>query len=79
MAINQLYPNHGNPRMAAGGPLAGNILKCALKPIDPKTYAQPLTTDQVERLKAIFPQGVCDYSRTGIEQQAATGTWLRYQ
>jgi len=31
---DQLYPVHGDPRIAAGAPLAGDILKCALKPID---------------------------------------------
>ena len=76
---NQLYPNHGNPRMAADGPLVGNTLKCALKPINPKDYSQSLTPDRLGRLKTIFPQGVCDHSVPGIEQKLTTKVWLRYQ
>jgi hypothetical protein len=75
---NQLYPAHTDPRMVAGGPLTDDILKCALKPVDPKDYSQPLTPDQIAGLKAVFPQGVCDYSRPGIAQQLVDGVWHRY-
>jgi len=75
---SQLYPAHGDPRIAAGAPLANDILKCALKPLNPKDYTQPLTTDQLARLKAIFPNGVCDFSRPGVEQQNTKATWLKY-
>jgi hypothetical protein len=63
---NRIYPNHGNPRVAAGAPIAGDILKCALKPLDPSDYPQPLKPDQINRLQATFPIGVCDYSRPGV-------------
>ena len=75
---NQVYPAHGDPRIAAGAPLANDILKCALKPVDPKDYQQALTGDELMRLKAIFPEGVCDYSRPGVKQGALEETWLRY-
>jgi hypothetical protein len=29
-------------------------------------------------LKAIFPLGVCDYSRRGVNQKPLAGTWLSY-
>ena len=29
----------------------------------------PLTAEQLERLKAVFPEGVCDYTRPGIGQE----------
>jgi hypothetical protein len=74
----QLYPLHGNPRLAAGEPLREDVLKCRLKPLDPSEYPQPLTADQVLRLSAIFPQGVCDYSRRGVGQQIIKDTWLSY-
>jgi hypothetical protein len=74
---NQLYPPHADPRIAAGGPLADDILKCELKPIDQKDYKQPFTTDQQARLKAVFPKGVCDYSRPGVEQRRVSGSWKR--
>ncbi len=73
-----LFPIHGDPRIAAGAPLAGDILKCALQPVDPKDYASPMTADQVKRLRRIFSSGVCDYSRPGIAQQKAPATWRRY-
>ena len=46
--------------------------------MDPREYPQPLTADQVRRLRAIFPQGVCDYSRRGVGQQLVKDTWLSY-
>jgi hypothetical protein len=75
---NDLYPAHADPRMVAGAPLRDDILKCALKPVDLKDYNQPLTPEQVGRLKAVFPQGVCDYSRQGVGQQRVDGVWHRY-
>jgi hypothetical protein len=75
---NQLYPPHGDPRIAAGQPLTDDILKCALKPVSPKDYVHPLTEDQGARLKALFPQGVCDYTRPGIGQGPLQKTWQKY-
>lgn len=75
---NDLYPAHADPRMAAGAPLTDDILKCALKPVDPKDYSQPLTPDQIAKIQGVFPQGVCDYSRPGIAQQRVDGVWHRY-
>ncbi len=74
----QLYPASANPRIAAGAPLADDVLKCSLRPIDPGAYRQSLSAEQLARLKAVFPQGVCDYSRPGIEQQNAHPPWRRY-
>jgi hypothetical protein len=74
----QLYPLHANPRIAAGEPLANDRLKCKLKPVDARDYTQPLTADQLQLLKAVFPKGVCDYRRRGVEQQLLRATWLSY-
>jgi len=71
-----LYPTHANPRIAAGEPLANNILKCQLKPVDAGDYARLLTDDQLGRLRSVFPDGVCDYRQPGVEQQLVTDTWL---
>ena len=75
---NQLYPPHADPRIAAGGPLTDDILKCELKRIDLKDYKRPFTMDQMTRLKAVFPKGVCDYSRPGVEQRRVSESWRRY-
>jgi hypothetical protein len=53
---NQLYPPHADPRLASGGPLADDVLKCVLKPVDLRDYKQTLTSDQVSRLKTNLPQ-----------------------
>lgn len=69
---------YADQRIAIGGPLAGNILKCQLKPIDNKDYTQPLSAGELTRISAVFPQGVCDYSKPGIGQQMPTGPWQKY-
>lgn len=72
------FPLAGDPRTAAGADLASTTLKCELRPVDPARYEVELTDEQLERLEAIFPDGVCDYSRPGIGETDLDGTWLRY-
>lgn len=73
---NGFYPAHGDARMVAGSPVANDIVKCRLKAIDPREYAQPLTAEQLRRLSTIFPDGVCDFSRPGVKQGLLKKTWL---
>jgi hypothetical protein len=75
---NGFYPAHGDPRIAAGAPLANDILKCSLKPLRLEDYRRPLSGEQVERLKAVYPQGVCDYSRPGVAQSSSPQPWRKY-
>jgi hypothetical protein len=75
---NGYYPSHADPRVAAGAPVANDVLKCQLKPIDPDDYRQPLTDAHLQRLQVAFPSGVCDYTRPGVGRQPMIGTWLRY-
>ncbi len=72
------YPVHSDPRFVAGEPLIGNILKCALTPVDASTYKVPFTDAQVTRLKSIFSTGVCDWTKPGIGQQPSAGTWQTF-
>jgi len=74
----KLYPQHADPRIVAGGPVAGDILKCALRPVADTGYPQPLTAKQIQRLKAVFPDGVCAYDRPGIGKEVTRTTWQRY-
>jgi len=67
-SCEKLYPVYSNTRHEADGPLAANVLKCQLKPIALSDYQVPLTPKQQDRLKTIFREGVCDYSRLGINQ-----------
>jgi len=63
---------HSSPRQVAGGPLVENILKCQLKPLNVSDYAPAtFTGPQVARLQAVFPGGICDWSKPGVGQQEA--------
>jgi Tannase-like family of unknown function (DUF6351) len=62
------YPVYSNVRKEAGGPLAANILKCQLKPIDPGDYKVAFSPAEMTRLQKIFPGGVCDWSKPGVGQ-----------
>ncbi|HEX7841363.1 MAG TPA: DUF6351 family protein [Kofleriaceae bacterium] len=63
---------HSSPRQVAGGPVAENIFKCQLRPIDRADYNPVgLTDDQFNRLKAVFVDGVCDFGKPGVGQQPA--------
>jgi len=72
---NRLYPSWSTPRMIAGEPLANNVLKCQLKPIDASDYDGRLTESDLAELKHIFPAGVCDYSKPGVGQAPTRSTW----
>ena len=63
-----LFPVYSNTVKEAGGPLAGNILKCQLKPIDPRDYTVTFTAAEMARLQQIFATGVCDWSKRGVSQ-----------
>lgn len=65
---------HSSPRQVAGGPVAENVLKCQLRPINRADYNPiGLSDAQFNRLKAVFPDGVCDFAKPGVGQQPAIG------
>jgi hypothetical protein len=74
----QLYPSASYPREVAGAPIAADIVKCQLKAVDSADYTVSFAPAELARLRRIFPTGVCDWSRPGVEQQKLTGTWLRF-
>ena len=77
-ACNRLYPSHANPYIAAGEPVSNDVVKCVLKPVDPKDYAVTFTAAEMQTLRSVFPEGVCDYAKKGVEQQPLMGTWLSF-
>ena len=77
-ACNQLYPSNSFPREVAGADIAADIIKCQRKAPKQSDYAVAFTTAQWSRLQAIFPTGVCDWSKPGYEQQDLEGTWLTF-
>lgn len=66
-----------SPRQVAGGPIAEDVFKCQLKPLDfdSSDYeGVTFTNEQKDRLKAVFPTGVCNWDRPGVGQEKAI-TW----
>lgn len=72
---NQLYPAFSTPRMVAGEPLTNDVLKCHVKRIDMRNYSVAFKPAEESQLRSIFPQGVCDYSRPGVEQEPTEIIW----
>ncbi len=75
-ACHDLYPSNSFPREVAGADVAADIIKCQTKPPRQSDYAVSFTATQWSRLQAIFPSGVCDWSKPGDEQQEPIGTWI---
>jgi hypothetical protein len=65
---NALFPSYTFPRYVAGGPLAANKHKCQLQPIDVSDYDVIFTGAELTRLHSVFPDGVCDWSKRGVNQ-----------
>jgi len=67
-----VYPYGATPRMAAGGPLAEDVFKCQLRPLDRDDYngaVPPMSDAQFARLQKAFPDGVCDFTKPGVGYQ----------
>ena len=61
-------PNAVSPRPRQSPPqrLAADNLKCQTKGVDRRDEAASFTDDEMKRLKAIFPDGVCDWTKKGV-------------
>lgn len=77
-ACNRLFPIYADPRIVAGGPRAGDVLKCQLKPVATADYNVTFTPSELARLNTIFPSGVCDWSKPGVNQSLPDGVWLSF-
>ena len=75
----QIYPSASFPREVAGSSVASDIIKCTVKPVQAADYKAQFTADELARLKKIFPDGVCDWSKPGVGQQKLAGTWLKFE
>ncbi|HEU5033158.1 MAG TPA: DUF6351 family protein [Mycobacteriales bacterium] len=69
---------YGTPRIGADGPLADDTLQCQFKPLRKSDYPVTFTAAQWSRLEKVFPAGVCDYSKPGVDQRGAKA-WMTYQ
>ena len=73
-----LYPSSPGPREVAGAPLASDVIKCVLRPIDMADYEATFTDEQEAELRQIFPGGVCDWAEPGVGQADLAGTWQSF-
>ena len=73
--INRKYDE--GTREAAGGPLASDVLACSLHPLRRSSFSVAFTNAQWTSLRATFPDGVCNWIKSGLEQQP-TIPWLTY-
>lgn len=66
------------PRVVAGEGLETDLNKCRLKELQRSEYP-PSQLDAVAwaKLQRAFPDGVCDWSRPGVDQQGAV-PWMTY-
>lgn len=71
---HELYPTFTSPRIVAGGPLASDVITCRRTSPDQAGYPA-MTTEQWDRLREVFADGVCDYGRPGVDEAPMGGTW----
>jgi hypothetical protein len=75
---NTQLPGFPFPRYVAGAPLEIDVIKCQLRAIKPTDYVEAFTPAEMTRLRAIFPTGVCDWSKPGVAQTDPLSTWITY-
>lgn len=75
---NDYYPSFPSPRIVAGSSVAGDVIKCQLKPIETAGYQAKFSSTQASRLQQIFPGGVCDWTQPSLYQEALQ-TWWSYK
>ena len=67
------------PAMVAGESVATDVQRCQLKPMRQSDYYPITFTDQEwAALEQVFPGGVCDWGKPGVDQRP-TIAWLTYQ
>lgn len=71
------YPPHSLPINRAGAPIDSIIAKCQTKPLNAADFGSP-NQNQLDRLNAIFPNGICDYSKSGVNEGPVTGTDISF-
>lgn len=74
-ACTELFPTFKSTRIVAGGPIEGGIFKCHTQSVDQAVASGAYgswvpTAAQVNRLKQIFPDGVCDWNLGDVGRPA---------
>ncbi len=75
-----VVPVYGTPRTVAGDAITTDTNKCQLKPLNRgDNYGLvPFSDAQWAQMRTLFPDGVCDFGKPGVSQQA-TIPWQTYQ
>lgn len=74
-----LQTRFATPRMVAGESVATDQEKCQLQPLNESSYYPiTFTATQWAEMQQIFPGGVCDWSKPGVDQRP-TIPWQTYQ
>ncbi len=65
------FPIHSTSRIIAGGPITNDVYKCHLESLEQAVadgdYGEWSPSDsELERLREIFPDGVCDWSKRSV-------------
>ena len=75
-AVVDLY---ASPRIEAGMPFTDDVMRCQRKPLRAADYLPAVfTPDQWAQLQQTYPDGVCDYSKPGVDV-TPTVPWLTYE
>jgi hypothetical protein len=75
---NKTYPVHLEPRLIAGAPVANDVMKCQLKPVNFADYKVKFSSAQQAKMKKIFADGVCDWSKPSVSYSLIKGTYQKY-
>jgi hypothetical protein len=73
-----IYPAYSTPRHIAGAGLENDVVSCQLKPLNRADYQADFTGAEWTELQAVFPTGVCDWSKADAHAQGYQGTWLSF-
>jgi hypothetical protein len=75
-----VVPIYGTPRTVAGDAITTDANKCQLKPLDRSSNfgLLPFTDTQWAQMQSLYPNGACDFSKPGVDQQP-TIAWMTYQ
>ena len=84
---NAMYPASSFPRFEAGEPLPSRAMQCQFRPVTAVDYAGYASRNStwtgatrdvdLAALRAVFPGGVCDYTKPGLQEQPLAGTWVQ--
>ena len=76
---DQVQTRYGTPAMVAGEGVETDLNRCQLKPLRRSDYYPVEFTDaEWDQLVKAFPDGVCDWSKPGVDMQD-TIPWQTYQ